>query len=39
MPSHEDRGNYVVLWRLEADGEWRIVWDAPVSELPLPGSQ
>ena len=37
MPSHEDKGNYVVLWRRESDGEWRIVWDAPVSELPIPG--
>lgn len=37
MPSFEDRGNYVVLWRLDPDGEWRVVWDAPVSELPPPG--
>lgn len=37
MPSSEDRGNYVALWRLDPDGEWRIYWDAPVSELP-PGS-
>ena len=34
MPTFEDRGNYLVLWRLEADGQWRILWDAPVSELP-----
>jgi len=34
MPSFEDRGNYLVHWQLEADGEWRIVADAPVSELP-----
>ena len=32
----EDRGNYIVMWRHDEDGEWRIVWDAPVSELPLP---
>jgi ketosteroid isomerase-like protein len=37
MSSFEDKGNYVVLWRHESDGEWRIVWDAPVSELPHPG--
>jgi uncharacterized protein (TIGR02246 family) len=35
MPSLEDRGNYVVLWRREDDGEWRAVWDAPVSEKTL----
>jgi ketosteroid isomerase-like protein len=38
IPSSEDRGNYVVLWRMEPDGQWRIVWDAPVSELPPGGS-
>ena len=39
MPSFEDKGNYVVMWRHESDGEWRIVWDAPVSELPTPEPQ
>ncbi len=34
MASFEDRGNYLVHWRLEPDGEWRIVGDAPVSDLP-----
>jgi ketosteroid isomerase-like protein len=34
--SLEDRGNYLVLWRQEAGGEWRAVWDAPVSTMPLP---
>ena len=37
MLGFEDRGNYVVLWRQDTDGEWRVVWDAPVSELPPPG--
>ena len=38
MASFEDRGNYLVHWRYEADGQWRAVGDAPVSELPLPSS-
>jgi uncharacterized protein (TIGR02246 family) len=35
MGSVEDRGNYLVEWRHEADDQWRVVADAPVSELPL----
>jgi ketosteroid isomerase-like protein len=35
MASFEDRGNYLVHWRREADGQWRAVGDAPVSELPI----
>jgi ketosteroid isomerase-like protein len=38
MTSFEDRGNYLAQWRHESDGEWRIVADAPVSELPLPSA-
>ena len=33
IPPIDDRGNYVVLWE-KLDDEWKIVWDAPVSELP-----
>jgi len=39
MRSTEDKGNYVVMWRRERDGQWCIVWDAPVSTVPLPTSQ
>lgn len=39
MDAFEDRGNYLVHWRLEDDGEWRIVADAPVSEVPPGGSE
>ena len=38
MASFEDYGNYVVAWRHDEDGEWRILWDAPVSEQPLHNS-
>jgi ketosteroid isomerase-like protein len=34
LKTTEDRGNYVVLWRREADNHWRVVWDAPVSSAP-----
>jgi len=38
MPSLEDEGNYVALWRRESDGRWRVVWDAPVSVRPASGA-
>lgn len=38
IPALADRGNFVVLWRQSQDGQWRAVWDAPVSELPPSGS-
>lgn len=34
LPSFSDRGSYVVLWE-NFDGQWKIVWDAPVSEIAL----
>lgn len=37
MPGFDDHGHYVVLWEKQND-EWKIVWDAPVSEVPLPMS-
>src|SRR6056297_1516893 len=35
IPAMEDKGNYMVLWE-KIDGDWKVVWDAPVTELPLP---
>ena len=34
IPSSVDTGHYIVLWE-ESDGIWKIVWDAPVTEMPL----
>ena len=34
IPTMTDKGNYVVLWE-RIDGDWKIVWDAPVSTVPL----
>ena len=34
MPAFKDAGHYVVLWEKHGD-DWKIVWDAPVSEVPL----
>ncbi|WP_431160164.1 YybH family protein [Flagellimonas beolgyonensis] len=35
IPAMTDEGNYVVLWE-KIDGDWKIVWDAPVSTVPMP---
>lgn len=35
IPKQNDKGNYLVLWE-KIDGDWKGVWDAPVSELPIP---
>lgn len=37
IPSMEDRGNYVAVWKQQPDSTWRIIWDAPVSSVPLAG--
>jgi len=29
-----DRGQYVVVWQKQADGAWKVVIDAPVSDPP-----
>ena len=34
IPSMSDKGNYVVLWE-KIDGDWKVLWDAPVSEMPM----
>lgn len=35
FPSLTDHGNYLVEWRRDADGQWRAVADAPVSDVAL----
>lgn len=32
-PSRE-QGSYVVIWRKQADGRWKVVVDAPISDAP-----
>lgn len=34
MAEFKDEGNYVVLWE-KIDGNWKIVWDAPVSTMRM----
>ncbi|UWX54227.1 hypothetical protein NYZ99_14805 [Maribacter litopenaei] len=31
----QDMGNYVVLWE-KIDDDWKVLWDAPVSSVPMP---
>ena len=38
IPQMTDKGNYLVLWE-KIDGKWKIVWDAPVSEVPFPSKE
>jgi ketosteroid isomerase-like protein len=35
VPAIKDTGNYVVHWQ-KFNNDWKIVWDAPVSTVPLP---
>jgi len=35
IPAFADSGNYLVYWR-KINGNWKAVWDAPVSTMPLP---
>lgn len=35
IPAIFDTGYYVVYWE-KMNGDWKIVWDAPVSTMPLP---
>jgi hypothetical protein len=30
MDSRIGKAHYLAVWQLEEDGEWRILWDAPV---------
>ena len=36
LPAIKDTGNYLVHWQ-KINGDWKIVWDAPVSTVRLPG--
>lgn len=38
IPKMSDKGNYMALWE-KIGGKWQVIWDAPVSELPLPNLQ
>ena len=35
IPAIVDSGNYLVYWK-KINGNWKVVWDAPVSTIPLP---
>lgn len=35
IPAIKDKGSYVVLWE-KINDDWKVVWDAPVSEMPIP---
>jgi ketosteroid isomerase-like protein len=35
IPAIVDSGNYLVYWE-KINGNWKVVWDAPVSTIPLP---
>ena len=35
IPAIVDSGNYLVCWE-KINGNWKVVWDAPVSTIPLP---
>ena len=34
----EDRGKYMVVWKKQADGSWKLHWDIWNSDLPIPGT-
>jgi len=35
IPAFADTGNYLAYWQ-KINEDWKIVWDAPVSSIPLP---
>jgi uncharacterized protein (TIGR02246 family) len=34
-PEREEAGNFLIIWKREADGQWKIAWEMWVTPRPL----